>query len=264
MSLLVRPPAVAGMFYPSQVSELREMVQGYLDTALFSSEIPKAMIIPHAGYIYSGPIAASAYSRLFPISKKVQRVVLLGPSHRVSFTGIAASSASIFSTPLGEIPIDRESIKKILDLFPQQVQILDEAHVQEHSLEVHLPFLQESLDHFELVPLVVGDANSQEVADALSILWGGEETLIIISSDLSHFHHYEKAKQIDAQTSQFIEELNYGVLRGNHACGCRPINGLLRLAQERGMQAKTIDLRNSGDTQGSKDRVVGYGSYVFQ
>ncbi len=258
----VRNPAVAGIFYPNDSRELRALLTQYLDAACASGSVPKAMIVPHAGYIYSGPIAASAYARLKPARGQITRVVLLGPSHRVGFNGMALSSADYFVTPLGQIAVDRDAVQKISSL--SSVQVLDQAHAQEHSLEVHLPFLQETLGEFKLVPLVVGDAAPEPVAQVLEALWGGPETLIVISSDLSHYHDYKTAQKLDSATSQAIEQLRMEDIDYDHACGRNPVNGLLYLARRRGLVAKTIDLRNSGDTAGSQDRVVGYGAYVFQ
>ncbi|HEC18431.1 MAG TPA: AmmeMemoRadiSam system protein B [Gammaproteobacteria bacterium] len=258
-----RPPAVAGMFYPADARQLHADVQAYLRGAkpLPMDEPPKAIIAPHAGYVYSGPVAASAYAQLLPVRDRIRRVVLLGPSHRVPFRGLATSSADSFTTPLGEIPLDRRAIDSLADL--PQVHPLDEAHALEHSLEVHLPFLQEVLDDFKLVPLVVGDARPAEVAEVLERLWDGPETLIVISSDLSHYHDYATAQRMDRHTSQAIEHLQAEAVHSEDACGCVPVSGLLYLARERGLEGKTIDLRNSGDTAGPRDQVVGYGAYVF-
>ena len=260
----LRPPAVAGMFYPGDARELQAMINDYLREASAAQQganVPKAIIVPHAGYIYSGPVAASAYARLMPAHDRIRRVVLLGPSHRVPLLGLASSSADYFRTPLGDIPLDREAIEAINQL--PQVHELDEAHAMEHSLEVQLPFLQTVLDDFTLVPLVVGDATPEEVAEVLEQLWGGPETLIVISSDLSHYHDYETAEALDTATSQAIEQLLPERIHGENACGARGVNGLLDFARRHGLHGKTIDLRNSGDTAGPRDQVVGYGAYVF-
>lgn len=257
-----RNPAVAGLFYPADPDELRRMLGEYLQAARSGGGAPKALIAPHAGYIYSGPVAASAYVRLKPVRGKISRVVLLGPAHRVGFEGLALHSADVFTTPLGDILIDKDAIALIRNL--PQVQVLDAAHAQEHSLEVHLPFLQETLGEFKVVPLVVGDAAPGEVAEVLEMLWGGAETLIVISSDLSHFHDYATAQRLDRATSQAIERLRYEDIGYDAACGRNPVNGLLYLVRKRGLTAKTVDLRNSGDTAGSRHRVVGYGAYVFE
>ncbi|CAK0738611.1 MEMO1 family protein CCP3SC1_v2_100007 [Gammaproteobacteria bacterium] len=258
---MVRSPAVAGMFYPADPRELHNMVVDLLQEADSSEEIPKALIAPHAGYIYSGPIAATAYAPLVRARGIYKRVVLLGPSHRVGFTGLALSSAAFFVTPLGKIALDPSARETLADL--PQVRVLDQAHLQEHSLEVHLPFLQEVLGKFTLIPLVVGDADPESVAEVLEQLWGGPETLIVISSDLSHYHDYATARRLDAATSHAIEDLMPEAIHHEHACGRNPINGLLTIARRYKMSARTLDLRNSGDTAGPRDRVVGYGAYTF-
>jgi AmmeMemoRadiSam system protein B len=257
----IREPAVAGMFYPGNTKELHEMVQRMLQQVSEASPPPKALIAPHAGYIYSGPVAASAYASLHRVRDTIERVVLLGPSHRVGFPGLATSSAEIFSTPLGDIPIDTDTVVRLAAL--PQVRTLDQAHQLEHSLEVHLPFLQETLSHFKLVPLVVGDADAEEVAEVLETVWGGDETLIVISSDLSHYHDYATARQMDRKTSDAIEQLQPEALQFESACGRNPISGLLKVAQRKHLRVETIDLRNSGDTAGARDQVVGYGAYLF-
>lgn len=258
----IREPAVAGMFYPDNPARLQQMVDEYLNQVPESqAPAPKAIIAPHAGYIYSGPVAASAYARLRKVRHTVRRVVLLGPSHRVGFPGLATSSADTFRTPLGDIPVDTEVVAKINTL--PQVHALDQAHSMEHSLEVHLPFLQESLDEFDLVPIVVGDATAEEVAEVLEMLWGGDETLIVISSDLSHYHDYATAQRMDRATSAAIESLRPEAIGHDGACGRNPVSGLLLLAKRKHLHAETIDLRNSGDTAGPRDQVVGYGAYLF-
>lgn len=263
MTSTVRPPAVAGMFYPNDTHELRRIVHQFLKeiSALDPVPVPKAIIVPHAGYIYSGPIAASAYARLTQARDIINKVVLFGPCHRVPLRGIAATSMNYFATPLGTVPVDQAAIKTILSL--PQVVIMDQAHAYEHSLEVQLPFLQEILADFSIIPFVVGEATPQEVSAVLEKLWGGEETLIVISSDLSHYRDYHSAQQIDKLTSQAIEDLRPEAIHHEQACGQRPINGLLSIAKNLGMRAQTIDLRNSGDTAGPKHQVVGYGAYVF-
>jgi len=258
----VRLPAVAGQFYPENPEELRTMVAGFLAAAkTVSDTIPKAIIAPHAGYQYSGPIAGSAYACLARGRGALKRVVLLGPSHFVAFPGLAASSASVFQSPLGLIPVDEEALARARALPP--VTTLDAAHQREHSLEVHLPFLQIALGEFKLVPLVVGDATANEVGAVLNELWGGRETCIVVSSDLSHYHSYQTAQQTDRETARAIESLNWEKLDADQACGCHPIRGLLRVAKERGLRCRTVDLRNSGDTSGGRGRVVGYGAFVF-
>lgn len=261
MNTQIRAPAVAGLFYPADAQELRRMIQGFLQHAEATEPAPKAMIVPHAGYVYSAAVAASAYARLATVRDTISRVVLLGPSHRVPFTGLAATRMTHFATPLAQVAIDRQAVEQLFTL--PQVSVLDEAHLNEHSLEVHLPFLQEILTHFSLVPLVVGEATPQQVSEVLAQLWGGAETLIVISSDLSHYHDYQTAQQLDQFTSQAIEQLQFEVIHHEQACGYQPINGLLHFARSRGLKAQSLDVRNSGDTAGSKHQVVGYGAYVF-
>ncbi len=259
---ITRPAAVAGLFYPAEPRQLQSMIRDCLNQAKPEGDLPKAIIAPHAGYVYSGPIAASAYARLRQGRGRIRRVVLFGPSHRVGFRGLAVSGAHGFATPLGDIPVDRQACEELKTL--PFVRELDQAHAQEHSLEVHLPFLQVVLDSFSLVPVVVGDAAPEEVCAVLEKLWGGDETLIVISSDLSHYHEYATARRMDAATSRAIESLRPEDIGFEDACGRLPISGLLLAARRRGLSAKTIDLRNSGDTAGSKDSVVGYGAYVFE
>ncbi|MCP5419968.1 MAG: AmmeMemoRadiSam system protein B [Gammaproteobacteria bacterium] len=259
--LTVRQPAVAGMFYPADPTVLHQEVRGFLDQVATAGPVPKAIIVPHAGYVYSGPVAASAYARLQAANGSIRRVVLLGPSHRVGFNGIAVSGMQAFATPLGLVPLDYEAIARIRHL--PQVVSLERAHEREHSLEVHLPFLQEVLGEFNLVPLVVGTAEPQPVGEVLEILWGGPETLLVISSDLSHYHDYETARRLDAATSRAIEGFRYEDIVYESACGRNPVNGLLWAARRRDLKVETLDLRNSGDTAGPRDQVVGYGSYAF-
>lgn len=258
--MLVRQPAVAGMFYPDNPLILQRQVDDMLSSGAAAQLRPKALIVPHAGYIYSGPIAASAYRLLRPLAGEIQRVVLLGPSHRVAFRGLAAPDAHLFRTPLGDIAIDRDGIEQLAR--QSLVTVRSDAHQLEHSLEVQLPFLQRTLDNFLLLPLVVGDASPPQVAAVLRHCWGGDETLIVISSDLSHYHPYAEAQQIDSHTSEMIQSFHYPI-HGEQACGCRAINGLMVLAQEENMEITTLDVRNSGDTAGDRDRVVGYGAYAL-
>ncbi|NOY66361.1 MAG: AmmeMemoRadiSam system protein B [Gammaproteobacteria bacterium] len=256
-----RKAAVAGIFYPEDPQELESSVLSYLQTDRAIKYKPKAMIVPHAGYIYSGAVAGSAYASLKAWSDTITRVVLLGPNHRVPLMGLAVSSADSFLSPLGAIDIDQQAIEMISSL--PQVHTFDDAHLMEHSLEVQLPFLQLTLEQFLLVPVVVGNASTNEVSEVLDLLWGGDETLIIISSDLSHFHDYKTAQHIDKQTSSAIESLSSEPINPENACGSYPINGLLEIARKKEMQVEMIDLKNSGDTAGSKDQVVGYGAYIF-
>ncbi|MGY6276530.1 AmmeMemoRadiSam system protein B [Methylomonas sp. MgM2] len=255
-----REPAVAGAFYPANSSSLSHMMADFLREIPYCKKAPKAIIAPHAGYIYSGPIAASAYARLESARDTINRVVLIGPSHRVYFEGLAVSRADSFSTPLGEIELDKQAIESLRDL--PFVGYLEQAHTLEHSLEVHLPFLQQMLSRFKLVPIVAGDASAEQVGQIIETLWGGDETLIVVSSDLSHYHDYASAQRLDKRTSEMIEHLDYHNLSSEHACGKVPISGLLKVLKEKALSIKTVDLRNSGDTAGDKHRVVGYGAYV--
>lgn len=258
----IREPAVAGMFYPDDPLQLQQQVDRLLAQATPPGAPPKALIVPHAGYIYSGPVAASAYLQLAPLREQVQRVVLLGPAHRVAFSGLAASSAQYFATPLGMVRIDQQAMDPILGL--PQVRVLDEAHREEHSLEVQLPFLQRVLHKdFGLIPLVVGEAEADQVEEVIDLLWGGPETLILISSDLSHYQDYNTARRLDSATSHAIEQLNPRAIDYQQACGRTPVNALLLAARHHQLDARTLDQRNSGDTAGGRDRVVGYGAYAF-
>ena len=259
----VRQPAVAGAFYHGNTQMLATHIDSMLDEAAASSAeniAPKAIIVPHAGYIYSGPVAAYAYNQLNNIRDHVKRVILLGPVHRVPVRGLALPGCEAFATPLGEIPIDLDAAASVQNL--PQVVVSPEAHLPEHSLEVQLPFLQTVLDDFKLLPLAVGDATPEEVAEVLNTLWGGPETLIVISSDLSHFLPYASAQLTDNETVHKILTLQ-GNLSHEQACGGTPVNGLLLAARQHNLHPKLLDLRNSGDTAGDKDRVVGYTSIAF-
>ncbi len=259
---MYREPAVAGKFYPNDPRELARMVDEFLALSPIHIGQPKALIVPHAGYIYSGAVAACAYSSLHSISNIVNRIILLGPSHYVAFHGLAYSDANFFLTPLGAVKLNKQDLALIKCL--PQVRQLEQAHQHEHSLEVQLPFLQRTLGHFNLLPLVVGDASTEEVSEVLEQLWGGDETLIVISSDLSHYLPYSEAQALDLATSQAIENLDSQQIEPRQACGRIPITGLLNVARQHGLQVTTLDQRNSGDTAGSKDRVVGYGAYALQ
>lgn len=264
----IRPAAVAGMFYPSDARELDAAVRGLLAKAEADIEAapathgrPKAIIAPHAGYVYSGAVAASAYARLEPCATEIRRVVLIGPAHRVRLDGVAVSTANAFTTPLGPVPVDTAAIAEIAGL--PQVAGLEPPHADEHCLEVHLPFLQEILGTFAIVPMVVGDASGEQVAEVLERLWGGPETLIVVSSDLSHYLDYDRATRLDAATARAIEALAPAEIGYEQACGRIPVAGLLTLARRRGLEVATLDVRNSGDTAGDRRRVVGYGAWLF-
>ncbi len=255
-----RPPAVAGMFYPADARQLTHDVRQLLVEAHPNDLIPKALIVPHAGYIYSGPIAATAYATLDSIASHIRRVVLLGPTHRVAVRGLALPDADAFATPLGIVQVDLAAAHAIAHL--PQVTISAQSHAQEHSLEVQLPFLQTVLPDFKLLPLAVGMASAEEVAEVLEILWGGDETLIVISSDLSHYLPYSTAQRVDNQTVQSILKLRQPIAH-DHACGGTPISGLIVAAQQHHLTPHLLDLRNSGDTAGSHDQVVGYAAMAF-
>jgi len=261
----VREPAVAGAFYPASAAVLTDTVTALLADAAAARQAapaiaPKAIIVPHAGYIYSGSTAALAYAALSAARKTIQRVVLLGPVHRVPVCGLALPGVERFATPLGDIALDQAAIARIRHL--RQVVNSAPAHAREHALEVQLPFLQAVLDDFTLVPLAVGDASAADVAQVLELLWGGPETLIVISSDLSHFLPYPAAQQIDRATAQDILELNPTITHAQ-ACGGTPVNGLLLAARRHGLRPHLLGQCNSGDTAGDKQRVVGYAAFAF-
>jgi len=256
----IRQPAVAGMFYPADPDQLGLDVRDFLRTAPSSSLRPKALIVPHAGYVYSGPIAASAYATLKDIAPLIRRVVLLGPTHRVAVQGMALPDTDAFETPLGQVMLDTEAIRAIAQM--PQVVVSAEAHAQEHSLEVQLPFLQSVLKNFTLLPLAVGMATAAEVAEVLESVWGGDETLIVISSDLSHYLPYAAAQFVDSKTTRSILDLKQPIAH-EEACGGTPISGLIIAAHKHHLTPHLLDLRNSGDTAGSRDRVVGYGAFAF-
>jgi AmmeMemoRadiSam system protein B len=260
--IATRPPAVAGSFYESHPVALRREVDALLETAPSPAraEAPKALIVPHAGHVYSGPIAASAYALLRPFAERYRRVVLLGPTHRVPLRGLGLPGVGAFATPLGLVPVDEAAVA-VAARCPG-VTVSPAAHAREHSLEVQLPFLQRVLPSFSLVPLAVGAASEAEVADVLEQLWGGQETLLVVSSDLSHFEDYDTARAHDLATARRFLALD-GHFDGEDACGCVPVRGLLALARRRRLAIELVDLRSSGDTAGDKDRVVGYGAFAF-
>ena len=258
----VRRAAVAGLFYARTSTDLSKDVRSLLTAARPRNpgrESPKALIVPHAGYEYSGPVAASAFSRLSG-RPSVRRVVLIGPAHRVPVQGLALPAATAFETPLGRVPLDVDAMRDALTL--PQVWIHAAAHAGEHSLEVQLPFLQTVLAEFKLVPLLVGDATAADVAAVLDRLWNGIETLIVVSSDLSHYHRYADAQAIDAHTVSDILTGQRAILH-DEACGATPINGLVQCIRGRGLSMELLDLRNSGDTAGDRTRVVGYAAFAI-
>jgi len=260
--MLIREAAVAGAFYPDDETQLQHSIKQLFGAAKIPDikrKLPKALILPHAGYIYSGAVAASGYSLLSGFTEQIDRVVILGPSHRVAFHGIALPDSEYFSTPLGELTVDPFA-QEMLHHLPFVFQS-ENAHLLEHSIEVHLPLLQSILTDFTIVPMVVGDATADEVLQVIECYLGKAGVLVIVSTDLSHFHDYQKAKIIDAATDQQIVERHHQ-LNGNQACGCRPLNGLLKYAQLHNLSVQQLDLCNSGDTGGEKSRVVGYGAYA--
>jgi hypothetical protein len=260
---MIRPPAVAGAFYPADPEELRSTVRDLLQGATAPRPIvPQALIVPHAGYVYSGPIAATAYRYLeVPRPQPIRRVVVLGTAHRAADCRVAASSAEGFATPLGIVPVDQSAVSRLADL--PAVSLDDRAHRDDHAIETQLPFLRESLSEFQLVPLLVGRAEPFEVADVLARLWDGDDCLVVVSSDLSHYWDYARARRLDRATARLIEEDRAEDLRPEQACGARAIAGLLLAARAARLRARAVDLRNSGDTAGGLDRVVGYGAFVL-
>jgi AmmeMemoRadiSam system protein B len=258
----VRAPAVAGSFYPRNARELRTAVRGYVAGArVATASPPKAVITPHAGYVYSGPIAGSAFSPLASLRGRVARVVLMGPAHRVAFTGLALPKAKEFATPLGLMHADQKAMTALLAL--PQVLESDRAHAGEHSLEVELPFMQEVLGDVSVVPILVGKLTDREAAEALELVWGGPETCVVVSSDLSHYYPYATAERLDHETALAIERLLPEEIGREQACGRIGVRALLLVARARGLHATTLDLRNSGDTAGTRDQVVGYGAFSF-
>lgn len=259
----VRRAALAGAFYPSNAARLSTTVDELMSAVEISGESPplKAAIVPHAGYVYSGAVAASTYARLRAAQDRIRRAVILGPSHFARVNGLAVGKFEAMQTPLGEVSIDVESVKRACEL-PQVLESA-EAHSREHSLEVQLPFLQRALREFTVVPLAVGDADPEAVAEVIIALWGGEDTVILVSSDLSHYLPYELASKADRRTAGRVLELRPTLIPNDDACGATAINGLLLAAAKKGLRPALLDLRNSGDTAGPRSEVVGYGSFAF-
>jgi AmmeMemoRadiSam system protein B len=258
----VRHAAVAGQFYPGDADELQALVDGLLAAAPEpAGDVPKAVIAPHAGFMFSGAVAATAYRRLAPARGTVSRVVILGPSHFVPVRGLAASTAEVFETPLGDMAVDRAGLDTAL--AQPGVSVDDKPHGREHSLETQLPFIRRVLGDVSIVPLVVGDATPAEVGKVLSELWGGAETAIAISSDLSHFHPDAEARDLDAATAKAIEALRMDDIGPYDACGYLPIAGLLWNTEWRRGRVETLQLANSGDAGAPRDSVVGYGAFAM-
>ncbi|NRB10591.1 MAG: AmmeMemoRadiSam system protein B [Rickettsiaceae bacterium] len=259
---IIKKANVAGQFYPDNQQELSNMLKAFLGKDNQGYKFcPKALIVPHAGYIYSGAVAGFAYTKLFTIKDIIKQVIIFAPAHFFPFTGIATSSVDYFQTPLGDVKVNRDTLAKIADLT--NIQILEQAYKGEHSLEVQLPFLQYILKEFTITPLLIGSINYNAIATIMNLLWGDDSTLFIISSDLSHYHPYETAKKIDKETSQAILTKDIAAIKEGSACGRLAIQALLAVAIKKKLQIDLVDLRNSGDTSGSKDRVVGYGSYII-
>ncbi|MCS3903498.1 AmmeMemoRadiSam system protein B [Methylohalomonas lacus] len=259
----VREPAVAGLFYPGTATELRASVERCLAQIPGDAATPqaKAIIAPHAGYVFSGTVAARAYAGWRDLGDPISRVVVLGPSHRVYLRGMALPASSAFITPLGRVDIDRELAERVRTM--PDVVIDDTPHAAEHSIEVQLPFLQTLFRNFELLPVVVGDARATSVARLLEQVWGGPETRIVISTDLSHYQNYTAANAIDSATSAAIRTLQYEAIGPEQACGCMPLRGLLYYAREHGLRIDELARCNSGDTAGPRDQVVGYAAYAL-
>ncbi len=263
-----RLPAVAGSFYPAAPEALRRTVDALLAAvpplaAPSAGEPLRALIAPHAGYVYSGPVAAAAFRLLRARPGATRRVVLLGPSHHARFSGIALSSASHFSTPLGDVPLAPDTAERLRG--DRQVFVLDRAHAPEHALEVELPFLQRALGALELVPMLVGDAAPETIAGVLDALVprAADDTLVVVSTDLSHYRDYETARRLDRATAAAIDALDFAAIGDHDACGARPLRGLLCWARARHLRAHRLDLRSSGDTAGGRDEVVGYGAWAL-
>jgi hypothetical protein len=262
LTVRVRPPAVAGTFYPDDAGTLAADVDRFVRDARYDGAPPKAIIVPHAGYVYSGAIAGSGYAAITPLRGTTTRVVLLGPAHRVPLAGLAIPSVDAFATPLGPVEIDAAARDSALAC--DGVVVDDAPHAPEHSLEVHLPFLQHELGtEFRVLPVVVGHAPPVMVARVLDTLWGGDETLIVVSTDLSHYENYESARAHDAHTVAAILAGDVDAIDPYDACGAYPVRGMLAAAQRHALDVRLLDARNSGDTAGPRDRVVGYGAFAL-
>lgn len=260
----VRPTAVAGVFYPDNAQEIEAVFSTWMLSETMGSvpKIPRALIVPHAGYLYSGAVAAKAYAHWKGAEGTIKTVVVIGPAHRVPFEGIVTISSDQVATPLGNIDIDADLREQLLTDCPQQVGVLDIAHAPEHSIEVHFPFIKKLLPHTKVLPLLNGRVTAQDVTRVMKALWQYPDVYFVISSDLSHFHPYFEAQQIDGRTAEAIRQGNWQVLNGEMACGYRGIQGLLGMMPDYPMVVKELEVVNSGDTAGSKDRVVGYGAWT--
>jgi AmmeMemoRadiSam system protein B len=256
-----RPAVQAGRFYPASPDALGRRVEEYLEAGVAgATDDPVAVIAPHAGYKYSGPIAGSAFAPWIKTGgTHPRRVVLLGPSHFVDFNGLALAPHAAWSTPLGTVGVDAQAMESLRQ-FPF-VRVYEPAHEREHCLEVELPFLQAVFPSLTVVPLVIGRARDEEVAEVLDALWSDDSTRVVVSSDLSHYLAHEEARSMDRDTARAVEGRDADALTPTRACGYRAIRGLLSIARRRDLAIRTVDLRNSGDTAGSRDAVVGYGAF---
>src|SRR5262249_4943697 len=260
--MVVRPSAVAGQFYSADPDHLRKQISDLLaNVSTPVNNIPKALIAPHAGYVYSGATAAEAFASLRGGAHTITRVVLIGPAHYVHVRGIAAPTVDAFETPLGHVLVDAGAVDAISAL-PSVIHD-DTAHAPEHALEVELPFLQTVLASFRVVPLLVGDATPEAIAEVLRMLWDRPGTLVVVSSDLWHYHDYETARRLDATTAAAFEGGDWASLGPHQDCGSRAVAGLLLETARRGLKIRRLSLCNSGDTAGSRDQVVGYGAWKF-
>jgi AmmeMemoRadiSam system protein B len=258
----VRPASAAGLYYPRDAAGLRHALRTLLSSRTTAVDrLPKALVVPHAGYAYSGTIAAAAYHTLeTPAARAVRHVVLLGPSHRVPIRGLAMPACDYYSTPVGDVPVDGATRARLRELGLAGVD--DAPHRLEHSLEVQLPFLQSVLDDFEVLPVAVGSAPAEQVCRLLEAAWGGPETLIVVSSDLSHYHTCVEAQAIDEQTARSILARRSDISDAQ-ACGAGGLNGLMEAARHKGLEVRLLERCTSGDTAGDNSRVVGYGSFAL-
>jgi AmmeMemoRadiSam system protein B len=252
---------VAGRFYPAAPERLAADVDRYLSEGLGEAVRAHAVVAPHAGYVYSGPVAGSAYRAVAARASTVDRVVLLGPAHFVWVAGLAMPSSAAFDTPLGRLPVDDDARGAAL-AASGSVVVDDEAHRPEHSLEVQLPFLQRCVGAVPVLPLLVGQAAPEVVADLLDLWWDDPRTVVVVSTDLSHYEDYATARRRDARTAELVVGVRPGDLADRDACGAYALRGLLTQSGRRGAQVRLLDLRSSGDTAGPRDRVVGYGAFA--
>ncbi len=258
---MIKECDVAGQFYPKERAQLIEMIENFSSSEREIIYKPKAIIVPHAGFIYSGDIAAKAYKALIPLVDNYKKIILLSPAHRKSVTGVAYHNARKFACPIGDIPVNAEllSILKTND----SVYNDDEAFNFEHGLETHFPFISYIFRDISFLPLIVGNIDTQKLSDIFNLFWQADDILFIISSDLSHFHNYEICKTLDHETTQHIINLNYEKINHDAACGYYPLCGALKLAKDNNQKCYLLSLKNSGDSIGDKDSVVGYGSFII-